>query len=184
MALRSTQPLTEMSTWIFLGGKLRPPPRKADNLTAICEPTVSQPYGPSRPVTLHMASHQGDLGSRSVHVGCGGESGAGAGFLCVHQSPPSICIPLADPHYYSILLCSTPYICYLTPSAQSVYIYNMRCRFTCFSLSAIIRHYTCTWLFFPLPTLTNVYTPVYFTPVLCILVQFHCAYLNCKTLKY
>jgi hypothetical protein len=39
MALGSTQPLTEMTTGIFLGGKERPT-RKADNLTAICEPTA------------------------------------------------------------------------------------------------------------------------------------------------
>jgi hypothetical protein len=39
MALRSTQPLTEMSTNNFPGGKGRQA-RKADNLTAICEPTV------------------------------------------------------------------------------------------------------------------------------------------------
>jgi hypothetical protein len=37
MALGSTQPLTEMSTRIFMGGKERPA-RKADKLTAICEP--------------------------------------------------------------------------------------------------------------------------------------------------
>jgi hypothetical protein len=39
MALGSTQPLTEMSTRNLPGGKGRPA-RKADNLTAICEPTV------------------------------------------------------------------------------------------------------------------------------------------------
>jgi hypothetical protein len=39
MALRSTQPLTEMSTRNLSGGKGRPV-RKADNLTAICEPIV------------------------------------------------------------------------------------------------------------------------------------------------
>jgi hypothetical protein len=39
MALGSTQPLTEMSTRNFLGGKGRLA-RKADNLTAICEPIV------------------------------------------------------------------------------------------------------------------------------------------------
>jgi hypothetical protein len=52
MALMPTQPLTEMR------GKMWPAP-KADNLTAICEPTVykywnldvSQPYGPPWPVT-------------------------------------------------------------------------------------------------------------------------------------
>jgi hypothetical protein len=39
MALVSTQLLTEMSTRDLSGGKGRPA-RKADNLTAICEPTV------------------------------------------------------------------------------------------------------------------------------------------------
>jgi hypothetical protein len=39
MALGSTQPLTEMSTRNLPGGKGRAP-CKADNLTAICEPTV------------------------------------------------------------------------------------------------------------------------------------------------
>jgi hypothetical protein len=39
MALRSTQPLTEMSTRNIPGDKGRPV-RKADNLIAICEPIV------------------------------------------------------------------------------------------------------------------------------------------------
>jgi hypothetical protein len=39
MALGSTQPLTETSTRNFPGGKGRPA-RKADNLTATCEPIV------------------------------------------------------------------------------------------------------------------------------------------------
>jgi hypothetical protein len=39
MALESTQPLIEMSTRNFTGGWGRPA-RKADNLTAICEPIV------------------------------------------------------------------------------------------------------------------------------------------------
>jgi hypothetical protein len=39
MALGSTQPLTEMSTRNLPGGKGRPA-RGANNLTAICEPTV------------------------------------------------------------------------------------------------------------------------------------------------
>jgi hypothetical protein len=39
MALGSTQPLIEMSTRNLPGGKGRPA-RKADNVTAICEPIV------------------------------------------------------------------------------------------------------------------------------------------------
>jgi hypothetical protein len=39
MALGSTQPLTEMSTRNLLGGKGQPA-RKADNLTANCEPII------------------------------------------------------------------------------------------------------------------------------------------------
>jgi hypothetical protein len=39
MALGSTQPLTEMSTRNLPGGK-KWPARRADNLTAICEPIV------------------------------------------------------------------------------------------------------------------------------------------------
>jgi hypothetical protein len=39
VALGSTQPITEMNTRNLPGGKGRPA-RKADNLTAICEPTV------------------------------------------------------------------------------------------------------------------------------------------------
>jgi hypothetical protein len=47
MALGSTQPLTEMSTRNLPGGKGRPV-RKADNLTAICEPTVWEMWEPRR----------------------------------------------------------------------------------------------------------------------------------------
>jgi hypothetical protein len=39
MALGSTQPLSEMSTRNFSGGKGQPA-RQADNLTTICEPIV------------------------------------------------------------------------------------------------------------------------------------------------
>jgi hypothetical protein len=39
MAMGSTEPLTEMSTRNLSGGKGWPA-RKADNLTAICEPNV------------------------------------------------------------------------------------------------------------------------------------------------
>jgi hypothetical protein len=40
MALGSTQPPIGMSTRNLSGGKRRPAPHKADNLTAICEPIV------------------------------------------------------------------------------------------------------------------------------------------------
>jgi hypothetical protein len=57
MALESTQPVTEISTRNFPGGKGRPA-RKADTLTAICGLStkhgsldVAKPYGPPRPVT-------------------------------------------------------------------------------------------------------------------------------------
>jgi hypothetical protein len=39
MPLGSTEPLTEMSTWYLSGGKGRLA-RKADKLTAVCEPIV------------------------------------------------------------------------------------------------------------------------------------------------
>jgi hypothetical protein len=39
MALGSTRPLVEIVPGIYLGGEGRPA-RKADNLTAICEPIV------------------------------------------------------------------------------------------------------------------------------------------------
>jgi hypothetical protein len=46
MALGSSQPLTEMSTRNLPGFKGLPA-RKADNLTAICEPTVQKKLGAS-----------------------------------------------------------------------------------------------------------------------------------------
>jgi hypothetical protein len=46
MVLRSTQPLTEMSNRNLPGSKRRPA-HKADNLTAICEPTVYKMWGAS-----------------------------------------------------------------------------------------------------------------------------------------
>jgi hypothetical protein len=51
MALGSTQPLTEVNTRNFSGGKWRPA-RKADNLTAICEPTVYKMWESRRLTTL------------------------------------------------------------------------------------------------------------------------------------
>jgi hypothetical protein len=51
MALGSTQPLTEMSTKILPGGKVRPE-READNLTAICEPIVQKMWKPRPLITL------------------------------------------------------------------------------------------------------------------------------------
>jgi hypothetical protein len=51
MTLGSTQPLTEMSTRNLPGGKGRPAPM-ADNLTAICEPTVQEMWEPRRLTTL------------------------------------------------------------------------------------------------------------------------------------
>jgi hypothetical protein len=51
MALGSTQPLSEMSTWNLPGGKVRPA-RKADNLAVICEPTVQKMWEPRRLTTL------------------------------------------------------------------------------------------------------------------------------------
>jgi hypothetical protein len=44
MILGSTQPLTEMSTRNLPGGKGRPA-RKADKLTAVCEPIVLENVG-------------------------------------------------------------------------------------------------------------------------------------------
>jgi hypothetical protein len=51
MALRSTQPLTEMSTRNIPGGKGWPA-RKADNLTAICEAIVRNTWEPRGLTTL------------------------------------------------------------------------------------------------------------------------------------
>jgi hypothetical protein len=51
MALGLTQPLTEMSTRISFWGIVRPA-RKADNLSAICEPIVYKMWEPERLTTL------------------------------------------------------------------------------------------------------------------------------------
>jgi hypothetical protein len=51
MALRSTQPLIEMSSRNLPGGKERPG-RKADHLTAICEPMIEKTREPRRHTTL------------------------------------------------------------------------------------------------------------------------------------
>jgi hypothetical protein len=50
-AFGSTQPLTEMSIRNVPGGKMRPT-RKADNVTAICEPIVKKIWKPRRLTTL------------------------------------------------------------------------------------------------------------------------------------
>jgi hypothetical protein len=55
MALKSTQRLSEMSTANLPGGR-RQPARKADNLTAICEPIVYKMWQPERPTTLWTAT--------------------------------------------------------------------------------------------------------------------------------
>jgi hypothetical protein len=51
MALGLTQPLREMGTRNLPGGKKRPA-RRADNLTAICEPTVWKMWEPRRLTNL------------------------------------------------------------------------------------------------------------------------------------
>jgi hypothetical protein len=51
MALRSTQPLSEMSTRNLPGGKSRPA-RKADNLTANSEAIIQKMWEPQRLTTL------------------------------------------------------------------------------------------------------------------------------------
>jgi hypothetical protein len=51
MALGSNQPLIEMGTRNLPGGKGRPT-HTADNLTAICEPTVQKMWEPRRLTTL------------------------------------------------------------------------------------------------------------------------------------
>jgi hypothetical protein len=48
--VKSTQPLTEMSTRNLPGGKGRP--ARKDNLTTICEPTVEKMWEPRRLTTL------------------------------------------------------------------------------------------------------------------------------------
>jgi hypothetical protein len=55
MALGSTQPLTEMSTRNIPGGEGRPA-RKADNLTAICEPIVYKMWEPQHLTTLWVST--------------------------------------------------------------------------------------------------------------------------------
>jgi hypothetical protein len=55
MALRSTRPLTEMSTRNIPGGEGRPA-RKADNLTAICEPIVYKMWKPQHLTALWVST--------------------------------------------------------------------------------------------------------------------------------
>jgi hypothetical protein len=55
MALGSTQPLTEMSTRNLPGGEGRPA-RKADNLTAICEPIVYKMWEPQHLTAIWVST--------------------------------------------------------------------------------------------------------------------------------
>jgi hypothetical protein len=55
MALGLTQPLTEMSTRNIPGGEGRTV-RKADNLTAICEPIVYKMWEPQHLTTLWVST--------------------------------------------------------------------------------------------------------------------------------
>jgi hypothetical protein len=55
MALRSTQPLTKMSTRNLPGSKKRPALR-ADNLTAICKPIVYEMWEPQPLATLRAST--------------------------------------------------------------------------------------------------------------------------------
>jgi hypothetical protein len=55
MVLGSTQPLTEMSAGNIPGGKGRST-RKADNLTAICEPIVYKMWEPQHLTTLWVST--------------------------------------------------------------------------------------------------------------------------------
>jgi hypothetical protein len=55
MALRSTQPLAEMSTRNIPGGEGRPA-RKADNLTAICEPIFYKMWEPQHLTALWVST--------------------------------------------------------------------------------------------------------------------------------
>jgi hypothetical protein len=54
MALGSTQPLTEMNTSYFCGGK-KQPAHRADNLATICEPNVCKLWEP-QPLTSLRAT--------------------------------------------------------------------------------------------------------------------------------
>jgi hypothetical protein len=70
MALKSTQPLTEMSTKSLPEGKGRPA-RKADNLTTICEPIAEKMLEPQSFAILwaFMACYR-DSVTFSLFIGC------------------------------------------------------------------------------------------------------------------
>jgi hypothetical protein len=118
MDLRSSQPLTEMSTGNLPGGKGG---RCADNLNAIYEPTVWKMWEPRRLTTLWASTARYrdsftfflfrpfrssavrrwlPTAEARVRVWpvcgvCGGQSGTGAGFLRVLRFPLPIIPPIS-----------------------------------------------------------------------------------------
>jgi hypothetical protein len=116
MALGSTQPLTEMSTMNFSGGKWCPA-RRADKLTAICEPIIWKMWEPlpltnlwaftacyrnslitgraiAQAVSRWLPTAAARVQTRVYSSGiCGGQIGAWAGFRRVLWFPLQIFIP-------------------------------------------------------------------------------------------